>query len=60
MWGVRIMDLEELKEKFRSFKKSEIIITGHAEIQALFRDISIDEVRENIVSPDRLVYLEKI
>ena len=53
------MDLEELKEKLRSYEKSDIIITNHAEIQALVRDISLDDVKENIVNPDKLAYCEK-
>jgi len=53
------MNLEELKEKLKSYKNSNIIITDHAEIQALVRDISIDEVKENILNPNKLTYYEE-
>ena len=31
------MELNELKEKLKKYKKSEIIVTNHAELQAFVR-----------------------
>ena len=53
------MDLEKLKEKLNSYSKEDIIITNHAEIQAIFREIELDEVIENILNPEKLVYFEE-
>ncbi len=53
------MELKELKEKLSKHKKSDIIITDHAELQALTRDVDVDEVKENIINPARLVYAKK-
>lgn len=39
------MNLEELKEKFKSYKKEEIIITEHAELQAFVRNVDLGEVK---------------
>ena len=56
--GLRVgkMEIEEIKKKFRTYKKEEIIITSHADMQAYVREIGIDEVKENIVNPEKLVY----
>lgn len=48
-----------LKNKLEKYKKEDIIITNHAEIQAIFRNILLDEIRENIINPKRLVYAER-
>jgi len=53
------MDLEELKSKFRQYKKEDIIITDHAEIQAYVRGVDIEEVKNNIINPNRLVYTKE-
>lgn len=53
------MDLEELKNKLRKYKREDIIIKYHAELQAFVRVVSLDEVKENILNPVRLVYAEK-
>ena len=53
------MDLDKLKERLKKYKKSEIIFTTHAEIRALGRGIDLEEVKENIVKPERLVYAKK-
>jgi len=50
------MDIEELKKKLRSYKKEDIIIVKHAEIQAIVRDMNLEEVKNNIVNPDKLVF----
>lgn len=53
------MNLEKLKEKFRSYKKEDIIFTDHSKLQAFVREIDLEEVKENIVNPDKLVYAEE-
>ena len=53
------MDLDKLKEKLSKYKKSEVVITMHAEIRALGRGIDLNEVKENIVNPEKLVYAKK-
>ena len=53
------MDLNKLKEKFKKYSKKEIIFTTHAEIRAIGRGIELDEVRENIINPKKLVYARK-
>lgn len=50
------MNLDELKQKLSSYSKKEIIITDHAEIQAIVRGISLEEVKQNIMKPEKLVY----
>ena len=53
------MNLEELKAKLKTFKKEDIIITYHAEIRASVRKVNFDEVKENIVNPEKLVFVEQ-
>ena len=53
------MDLKELKNRFRRYKKEDIIITKHAELQAFVREIDLQEVKENIINPEKLVYVKK-
>ena len=53
------MKLEELKVKLRSYKKEDIIITKHADLQAYVREVNLDEVKNNIVNPVKLVYFEE-
>ena len=56
----KIMDYkEDLKEKLKKYNKDDIIITNHAEEQAIFREISLDEVKENIINPKRLSFAGK-
>lgn len=54
------MDLSELKEKLSSYKKEDIVFTKHAEIRALVRNINLEEVKENIVNPERLADFREI
>ncbi len=49
------MDLDKFKEKLTRYNKKDIIFTSHAEIRALFRGIDLEEVRGNILNPDKLV-----
>jgi hypothetical protein len=53
------MDLKELKEKLRKYKKEDIIITEHAKIQAYAREVDLEEVKTNILNPERLVYAKE-
>lgn len=50
------MDIEEFKNKLKGYKRNEIIITKHAEIQAVIREIDLNEVKNNLLNPDKLVY----
>ncbi len=47
-------------EKFKNYKREDIIITDHAEEQAIFRNISLSEIKENIINPKRLVFAGKL
>ncbi len=51
--------IKEVKDKLSKYKTSEIIITDHAYSQAIFREISISEIRENIINPVRLIIVNK-
>jgi len=53
------MELKELKEELKKYKKSDIVITDHAELQAFTRDVDLEEVKENVVNPVRLVYIKR-
>ena len=55
--GMNYKDI--LKEKLPKYKKEDIIITSHAQDQAIFRSVDLDEVRENIINPKRLTFAEK-
>ncbi|MBN2052037.1 hypothetical protein JW756_00875 [Candidatus Woesearchaeota archaeon] len=48
-----------LKLKLKKFSKEDIIITNHAQEQAVFRGIALSEVMENIINPERLVFAGK-
>ena len=48
-----------LVTKLKRYKKEGIIISLHAEEQALFRGISVSEVKENIINPKRLYFAIK-
>lgn len=52
------MNIQELKERLKKYKKEDIILTKHAEIQALIRQIDIEEVKKNIMNPEKLVYVK--
>ena len=53
------MNLEDLKKRLSNYKKEDIIITDHAEIQAYVRQIDLDEVKENVIHSERLVYAQE-
>ena len=45
--------------KLAKFTKEDIVITYHAEEQAIFRGIKISEIKENIINPKRLTFARK-
>ena len=53
------MNIEEFKKRLQEYKKSDILFTKHTEIRALHRAIDLEEVKENIVSPKRLVFVRQ-
>jgi len=53
------MDLNKLKDRLKNYRNQDIIITRHAELQAFSRNIEIEEVKENIVNPGKLVYAKE-
>lgn len=48
-----------LVKKLVNYNINDIIITNHAQEQAIFRSINLAEVRENIINPKRLMYASK-
>ena len=50
---------EQVLAKLKKYSTEQIIITEHAKLQAAFRQVDLDEIRENILNPRRLVYAEK-
>jgi hypothetical protein len=53
------MNLDELKQKLVAYSEKDIVITTHAEVQAIFREIELQEVKQNILNPEKLVYVEE-
>lgn len=50
---------QELAKKLKKYNQDDIIITEHARKQAIFRNINIEEVKENIINLKRLVFYEE-
>lgn len=48
-----------LINKLKKYEKEDIIITDHAERQAIFRSIDLDEIKENLINPKRLFFAKK-
>ncbi len=48
-----------LLKKLPKYTKREIIVSDHAEEQAIFRGITVDEIKENIINPKRLYFARK-
>ena len=48
-----------LLRKLPQYNKKSIIITNHAEEQAIFQGIEIKEIKENIINPKRLYFAGK-
>ncbi len=53
------MELTNFKKRLSEYKKSDIIFTTHAEIRAIGRGIDLEEIKENIIHPEKLVYAKK-
>lgn len=53
------INLKELKQKLKQYNKKDIIITKHAELQAFVREVDLEEVKDNIINPEKLVYAQK-
>ena len=53
------MELEKFKEKLRTYSERDIIFTKHAQIRLITRDINLNEVVENIINPEKLVFFEE-
>ena len=53
------MNLEELKAKLKKYKKEDLVFTPHAKLQAEVRQTDVDEIKENIINPEKLVYFEE-
>jgi len=45
---------DKLIEKLKCYVWDNIVITDHAQEQAIFRGISFEEIKENIINPKRL------
>ena len=54
------MDIVELKDKLKSYSNRNIIVTDHASIRADFRKVTIEEVKNNITNPEKLVYFREV
>lgn len=48
-----------LAKKLPKYAKEDIIITAHAQRQALFRSVDLEEVKQNILYPKRLYFARK-
>lgn len=53
------MNIDNFKEKLKGYNKESIIFTHHTEIRALMRDINLEEVKNNIINPIKLVYFKE-
>lgn len=53
------MNLEDFKNRLRKYKKKDIIVTDHADMQAFSRRIDLEEVKDNILNPVKLVYFNR-
>ena len=52
-------NIDYLKNKFKDYRKEDIIFTSHANIQAFIRQIDLEEVKNNISNPIKLVFVRK-
>lgn len=53
------MNIEEFKNRLKSYSNKDIIITEHADMQAFSRRIDLNEVKNNIINPEKLIYYKK-
>ncbi len=50
---------EELKNKLKKYSRGDIVFTQHALIRARQRNINLNEIIDNIVNPERLIFAKK-
>ena len=48
-----------LINKLKRYKREDIIITTHAQKQAIFRSVDLKEIKDNIINPERLYFVNK-
>jgi len=48
--------LDEFKKKLSRYSEKDVIFTKHAKIRLLQRNISLDEVKRNILNPKHLLF----
>ena len=54
------MDCRDLlKTRLKNLKKGDIVLSRHAKEQAIFRQIKLSEIRENIINPVRLYHAKE-
>ena len=49
------MEVEEFKEKLSRYSEKDIVFTTHAELRAMLRNIDLEEIKQNILNPEKLV-----
>lgn len=50
---------DSLIKKLKGYSKKDIIFTTHAKVRAVQRGLDLEEVKDNIANPRRLVYAVK-
>lgn len=50
------METKELKEKLRNYSRNDVIFSKHAKLRATQRKINLNEIIENVISPDKLLF----
>jgi hypothetical protein len=52
-------NLDNFKRKLKEYSRENILFTSHAKIRAIGRGMNLDEIKENIMNPSRLVFMKK-
>ncbi|MEE8358114.1 MAG: DUF4258 domain-containing protein [Candidatus Hydrothermarchaeales archaeon] len=50
----------DLIKKLKQYESKDVIFTEHAEVRAQFRRIDLEEIKNNLLDPKRLVFANKI
>lgn len=53
------MDILKFKERLKRYKENDIVFTRHANIQAYVREMDLNEIKNNILNPEKLVYYKQ-
>jgi len=53
------MDLNDFKQKLSKYSEKDIIINRHAKDQAEVRQINLEDVKNNLIHPNKLVFVEE-